>query len=207
MNANHTSHRTRRRAPTARIVTALFIAVGVVATLGVTNASGALHAHSKGVVISTVTSAKFGTVLNDGRTLYTLKPDATKCATTCHKYWIQVLLPKGDTKATAGVGVNAAKLGTTKVAGGRQVTYGGKALFWFFEDKSPGQVKGNGTDAWGKWSAVVLAKPAGATTATTRPVTTTTTKGAAPTTTTTVKAAPAPTTTTTAPAGGGGVGF
>jgi hypothetical protein len=89
-----------------------------------------------------------------------------------------------------------------KVTGGLQVTYLGKPLYWFFEDKTPGQVKGNVSDTWGKWSDVVLARPA-ATPATT----TTTVKGAAPTTTTTMKTAPAPTTTTTAPAGGGGVGF
>lgn len=200
MNVKHQSRFTLQHNATARIVTALLVAGGVLVTLGVTSASGALHAHSKGLVISTVTSAKFGTILEDGRTLYTLQPDATKCAATCHKYWIEVLLPKGVSKATAGAGVNAAKLGTIKVAGGRQVTYDGKALFWFFEDKSPGQVKGDGSDTWGTWSAVVLAKRAGA-------PTTTTTRAPTPTTTTTVKTAPAPTTTTTAPAGGGGVGF
>jgi predicted lipoprotein with Yx(FWY)xxD motif len=209
MNVNHQSRFTLHRHATERVVTALLIAGGVVLTLGVTSASGALHARAKGLVISTVKSAKFGTILEDGRTLYTLQPDATKCAATCHKYWTQVLLPKGVSKATAGAGVNADKLGTMKVTGGRQVTYGGKALYWFFEDRSPGQVKGSGSDTWGKWSPVVLAKPAGtSTTTTTRaPTTTTTTKSPTPTTTTTMKTAPAPTTTTTAPAGGGGVGF
>ena len=48
-------------------------------------------------------------------------------------------------KATAGTGVSAAKLGTIKVAGGAlQVTYSGKALYWFFGDKAAGQVKGVG---------------------------------------------------------------
>ena len=209
MNVNHQSRFTLHRNATARVGTAFLIAGGVVLTLGATSASSAPHAHAKGLVISTVKSAKFGTILEDGRTLYTLQPDATKCAATCHKYWAQVLLPKGVAKATAGAGVNADKLGTMKVTDGRQVTYGGKALYWFFEDRSPGQVKGSGSDTWGKWSPVVLAKPAGTSTATTTrsPTTTTTTKSPTPTTTTTMKTAPAPTTTTTAPAGGGGVGF
>jgi predicted lipoprotein with Yx(FWY)xxD motif len=208
MNTDHaTRYQLHRKSP-ARFAAALLVVGGVVATIGATSASGALHGHSKRFVISSFKSAKFGTVLEDGRTLYTLKPAATKCTATCHKFWIPVLLPKGVTKATAGPGVSAAKLGTEKVTGGLQATYGGKALFWFFEDKAPGQVKGNVSDTWGKWSDVVLAKPAGEsnTTTTLAPTTTTTIKGAAPTTTTTMKSAPAPTTTTTAPAGGG-VGF
>ena len=57
--------------------------------------------------------------------------------------------------------MSAAKLGVKSVTGGRQVTYGGRALFWFFEDTAAGQVNGNVTDKWGKWLAVVTAKPAG----------------------------------------------
>jgi hypothetical protein len=108
-----------------------------------------------------------------------------------------VLLPKGVTRAKAGTGVNAAQLGTKSVVGGRQVTYGGKLLFWFFDDKARGQVTGNVTDTWGKWSDVVLVKPATPPTTTTTTSKTTTTTLA--TTTTTV-----PRTTTTISVGGGG---
>jgi len=186
----------------ARIAAAFLVATGLATMLGVTVASSAEHGHTSGVVISTFKSDKLGTILVDGKTLYTLKASATACTATCHKFWIEVLLPNGVTRATAGAGVSAAKLGTMKVAGGRQVTYGGKALFWFFRDKSLGQVKGNATDTWGKWLDVVLAKPAGQpTTTTTAPPKTTTTTSVATTTTT------RPTTTTTAPGGGGGIGF
>jgi predicted lipoprotein with Yx(FWY)xxD motif len=162
-----------------RIAAAVLVAGGLATTLGVTGASGAVHSHAKNIVVSTAKSAKYGTILVSTDTVYTLKPNASACTSACHKIWIQVLLPKGVTKATAGTGVSAAKLGTVKVAGGRlQVTYGGKALYWFFQDKF-GQVKGNVTDTWGKWSDIVLDKPTGK----------------------------KPTTTTTAPAGGGGVGF
>jgi predicted lipoprotein with Yx(FWY)xxD motif len=192
------------RSTATRIGTALIIVGGFATALGVTDASGASHSHPKSVVISSFKSAKLGTILVDGTTLYTLKPNATKCATTCQKFWIEVLLPKGVGKATSGTGVNPSKLGTAKVASGVQVTYGGRRLYWFFEDKSPGQVKGNVSDTWGKWNDVVLVKSS-QTTTTTKPPTTTTTKP--PTTTTTIKAA-SPTTTTTAPSGGGGgVGF
>ncbi len=209
MRVDATSRFTFQRMAAVRVASALLVAGGVV-TIGVTSASSAPHAHAKSFVISTFKSAKFGTILQDGKTLYTLKPTATKCAATCHKYWIEALLPKGAKKATAGPGVNGAKLGTIKVTGGLQVTYAGKPLFWFFEDKSPGQVKGNVSDTWGKWSDVVLVRPAGkpSTTTTNPPPTTTTTKGAAPTTTTTVKSTPPPpATTTTVAGGGGGVGF
>jgi hypothetical protein len=108
------------------------------------------------------------------------------------------------TKATAGTGVSPAKLGTKRIANGRQVTYGGKALFWFFEDRVAGQVKGNVTDVWGKWIDVVLVKP------TSKPTTTTSQPTKPPNTTTTMPITTTtrpPTTTTTAPSGGGGVGF
>ena len=164
----------------SRVASTILVAGGLAMTLGVSGASGAEHSHSKSVIISTLKSARYGTILVSGRTLYTLQPNNVSCTATCHKFWIEVLLPKGVTKATAGPGVNAAKLGTIKVSGGAlQVTYGGKALFWFFKDKGPGQVTGNVTDTWGKWVDVVLVKPTG------KP----------------------PTTTTTVSGGGGGVGF
>ena len=76
--------------------------------------------------------------------------------------WPELVLPKGVTKATAGTGVNASKLGTVKRSGGvLQVTYGGKALYYFVGDSGPGQVTGNNlTDTWGTWFAVVTAKSA-----------------------------------------------
>jgi predicted lipoprotein with Yx(FWY)xxD motif len=163
---------------TTRVAVAALVAGALATTLGATGASGAPHSHVKSVVIATYKSAKLGTILVDGTTLYTLKPNANACTSTCHKYWVEVLLPKGVTRATAGAGVDAAKLGSVKVAGGRQVTYAGKTLFWYFKDKSLGQVTGNVTDTWGKWADVILVKPAGA-----------------------------PTTTTTVSGGGGGVGF
>jgi hypothetical protein len=43
-------------------------------------------------------------------------------------------------------------------------------LYWFVLDTAPGQVKGNVTDTWGKWSDVATVKPgASATTTTTSP--------------------------------------
>ena len=162
-NGHHSDRHLR-----ARVAAALLVAAGLATTASISSASAAVHSHTaKSVVISTFHGAKLGTILSDGRTLYTLRPSATPCTLACHKFWIPVFLPKGVTKATAGARVSAAKLGTKKVAGGTQVTYGGKILFWFFEDKSAGQVKGNFTDTWGKWFDIVLVKPAQPTTTTT----------------------------------------
>jgi Secreted repeat of unknown function len=43
---------------------------------------------------------------------------------------------------------------------GVQVTYGGKRLYRFSGDSAPGQVNGNVTDEWGKWTDVVVSKSA-----------------------------------------------
>lgn len=113
------------------------------------------------VVVSTTKSATFGTILVSGKTVYTLKPSKTPCSTQCLKIWPALMLPKGVTKATAGTGVSASKLGTVKRTGGAlQVTYSGKPLYYFVGDTGAGQVHGDITDTWGKWSDVVTVKSA-----------------------------------------------
>jgi len=150
------------------------VAIGALAAIGLSSsviAVGTAGASTKGVVISTVQNKNLGTILvSNDRTLYTL--NKKDCTGTCLTYWPEVILPKGVTKATAGMGVSASKLGTVKVAGGHlEVTYSGKYLYWFLGDKGPGQVNGNGLkDPWGTWSVVVTAKPkGGGSTATTTP--------------------------------------
>ena len=172
---------------------------------------GASTSHAaKAVVVSTTSTKKLGTFLVSGLTLYQLnKSDCTSAM--CLKVWPPLLLPKGVTKATAGPGVNAAKLATVKAKnGGLQVTYAAKPLFWFFKDKAPGQVNGNNVkDQWGTWTVVTTMKPkssgatttthpVGATTSTTGPIT-----GGGTTTTT----HPVVTTTTTTSPSSGGVSF
>lgn len=151
------------------------IAVGAVISLVATpDVSGGASSHArKGLVISSEKNATFGTILVSGTPVYTLKSSGTPCAAQCLKYWPAVVLPKGVARATAGSGVDAAKLGTLKRAGGElQVTYAGKALYRYVGDKSANQVNGNITDTWGTWTVVVTVKPSaggGATTTTTSP--------------------------------------
>ncbi|HEX4217185.1 MAG TPA: hypothetical protein VHZ02_02350 [Acidimicrobiales bacterium] len=125
---------------------------GSLAIAGVANAATVTK-------ISTAKSAMAGTYLVSGKTVYTLKASSTPCNATCLKAWPPVTLPHGVTKAKAGPGVNAAKLGTKKTSSGAlQVTYGGKPLYFFVGDTSAGQVNGNVTDTFGKWTDVVTAK-------------------------------------------------
>lgn len=139
-----------------RMAWALLAVGGLSATVVTAGTAGA----ATSVVVSTSKNAKAGTVLVSGTTLYTLKPSHVACGSKCLKVWPPLLLPAGVTTATAGTGVNAAKLGTVKLGNALQVTYNGKALYWFYKDHH-GQVQGNTTDKWGKWVAVVTAKPTG----------------------------------------------
>jgi predicted lipoprotein with Yx(FWY)xxD motif len=147
-----------RRVRAGLLAGAILTVGGVAASTVAVGTAGAATA----TVISTTKNAKLGTILVSGKTVYTLKPSATACGTKCLKAWPAVVLPKGVKKAKAGTGVNAAKLGTVKLSNGvLQVTYGGKKLYKFVGDTTAGQVHGNVTDTWGKWTAVVTAKPTG----------------------------------------------
>lgn len=157
-------------------VVALAVGGLVGSAFGGVGVGAATNHVGKSVVISTAKNSKLGTILVSGTTIYVLKPSKTACTTTCLKIWPELVLPAGVTKATAGAGVSASKLGTITRAGGvRQVTYAGKALYKFSEDKTAGQVKGNVTDKWGAWAAIVTVKPI--TTGTGSGTTTTTTPG------------------------------
>ena len=107
--------------------------------------------------MKTVTVGNFGKVLASGKTLYVLKPSSTPCTAACLKVWPPLVLPSGATKATASPGVSSSKLGTKTTAGGvRQVTYGGKPLYFFVGDAGPRQVHGNVSDTWGTWTAAIV---------------------------------------------------
>jgi predicted lipoprotein with Yx(FWY)xxD motif len=136
------------------------------AALGVMAVSGwsavPASATQRNLTISTMKTAKNGTVLVGGRTtVYTLRPSSTPCTSACLKVWPAVMLARGQKEPIAGHGVKESELGAVKVKGGRQATYDGRRLYLYIGDKKPGQVTGNFTDTWGKWAAVVTAKPSG----------------------------------------------
>jgi len=145
-----------------RIAAAAFAVGGLSASVFAVGTAGAVTSReAKTVTVSTIKTDKYGKILASGKTLYTLKPSQTACTAQCLTIWPELVLPTGVTKATAGTGVSASKLGTVARAGGvLQVTYAGKPLYYFSGDTAAGQVHGNVTDTWGKWTAVVTAKPA-----------------------------------------------
>ena len=100
-----------------------------------------------------VASTRLGKVLvgPNGRTVYLFLADtATRSACNsagCVQAWPPVLTT-GAPKAAAGV--NASLLGTIKRADGTtEVTYAGHPLYYFISDRKPGDVTGQGIDAFG----------------------------------------------------------
>lgn len=95
---------------------------------------------------------KVGTALVDGRgrTLYLFEADkgsASTCNGACASLW-----PPATTsgKPTAGPGVDAAKLGTTKRSDGTlEVTYKGHPLYRYAPDTKAGDVTGQGLNQFG----------------------------------------------------------
>jgi predicted lipoprotein with Yx(FWY)xxD motif len=154
MHKNRQDRESGHRAALARWVGAIVAVGGISLSVVASSEAGA----ASGVTVSTSKNAKLGTILVSGKTLYTLKPSGTACTATCLKVWPALVLPAGITKAKAGSGVSASKLGTVNRNGAVQVTYGGKPLYFFTGDTAAGQVNGVVTDTWGKWTAVVTKK-------------------------------------------------
>jgi predicted lipoprotein with Yx(FWY)xxD motif len=156
MLKNRQNRGSAQTATLARWVGAIVAVGGISLSVIASSEAGAAST----VTVSSTKNAKLGTILVSGKTLYTLKPGSTACTAACLKIWPALVLPTGVTKAKAGSGVSAAKLGTVKRNGVVQVTYGGKPLYYFVGDTTTGQVNGDLTDTWGKWTAVVTKKSA-----------------------------------------------
>jgi predicted lipoprotein with Yx(FWY)xxD motif len=105
-----------------------------------------------GAAVIRTTTGKLGTFLVDanGRTLYLWKADkgmTSTCTGACAQAW-PPLTTSG--KPTAGSGVKASLLGTTKRADGTtEVTYGGHPLYRFSGDAQAGQTTGQDSPAFG----------------------------------------------------------
>jgi len=125
-------------------------AAGVAAAAAVTHQSVASSSATAGKV--TLHKTKIGNVLatSSGRTLYLFMKDKNKksaCYGKCATFW-PPLMKKG--KVSAGAGVKAKLLGTTKRKNGKlQVAYKGHPLYLFKLDKGAGQVAGQRQDFFG----------------------------------------------------------
>jgi predicted lipoprotein with Yx(FWY)xxD motif len=132
------------------------------------NATVSLHKTPLGMVLVTA----------NGHTLYLFgkdRSDHSACSAGCAQFW-PPLLSRG--KPTAGPGVKASLLGTTKRSNGSvQVTYNRHPLYTYTLDKQAGQTRGEGVSAFGaRWyvvSATGAAITKAAATTTSTPTTTT----------------------------------
>ncbi len=90
----------------------------------------------------------------DGNTLYVFLDDGqgtSACYEACAATW-----PPFTGEVTAGVGVEAALLGTeARTDGTDQVTYAGWPLYYYSGDQSPGDVNGHGRGS--SWFVVDVA--------------------------------------------------
>jgi predicted lipoprotein with Yx(FWY)xxD motif len=97
-------------------------------------------------------STSLGKVLvgPNGRTLYTLSSDPNSrsgCSGSCATNWPPLMVASG-TVISGGPGVTG-KFGSFARSGRRQVTYRGRALYYYKGDSAPGQTNGDG--AGGVW--------------------------------------------------------
>lgn len=136
------------------------LALGAVSATALSaGTAGTAGAAGKQVTVSVTTIGNNKVLTSNGKPLYLLKPSAVSCGSSCLKIWPALTLPASVSSATAGNGVSGSKLGTTTGPNGlMQVTYGGQPVYWFSHDNARGKIKGNITDKWGKWTAVVVSK-------------------------------------------------
>jgi predicted lipoprotein with Yx(FWY)xxD motif len=165
------------------VVAGRMIAVMLAAALGVVGylaAASIAHGATRSSATVSLHKTTLGMVLiaANGHTLYLFGKDrngTSACSGSCAKFW-PPLLTRG--KPTAGPGVKASLLGTTKRSNGSlQVTYNKHPLYAYVLDKQGGQTMGEGVVAFGaKWDAVsakgVAVIKASATTTTTTATTT-----------------------------------
>jgi predicted lipoprotein with Yx(FWY)xxD motif len=126
-----------------------------------TTASAAAGGSAAGLVITTKTSSAGAFLTNgSGRAIYLWMKDgkdSSACSGACASAWPPVTTTGA---LTASGNANMAGLSTfTRSDGTKQAAYDGHALYYFERDSGPGEVTGQGVDAFGaKWW---LVDPAG----------------------------------------------
>jgi len=105
-----------------------------------------------GTTIAVASNSKLGQILVDGagKTVYLFVADSgssSTCYTTCAQIWPPVLT---SGPPPAGTGASASLLGTTTRTDGKtEVTYAGHPLYYFVQDKQPGDATGQGVNGFG----------------------------------------------------------
>lgn len=146
-----------------RMLAPLALMVVLATACGGGGGSSASHSHSHSptsdrTAVSVDDSPALGKILvnGKGRTLYLFENDKgskSTCSGKCADAW-PPLTSGGEPKAINGV--KASLLGRiTRSDGSKQVTYNGHPLYYYAEDKEPGQTNGQDLAQFGaKWYAV-----------------------------------------------------
>ena len=142
--------------------TRLVLPIGL-ALVAVSASSGAFASSHAPRSTLTVGPSSYGVILFDGRgfALYAFTRDPrgrSVCSGACARAWPPYIV---KTRPRAGSGVKARLLGTTKRADGNlQVTYAGRALYYYVGDRRARQILcQNVTEFGGVWRVV---RPRGA---------------------------------------------
>jgi predicted lipoprotein with Yx(FWY)xxD motif len=146
----------RREAMTRGVVALTLTAMLVVIGFLVAGSVARSATGTTGTVLLRKTKLGMILVNSRGHTLYMFGKDRngkSACSGSCAKFWPPSL---HQGKPTAGSGVKASLLGTTRRSNGTlQVTYNKHPLYTFALDKKAGQTNGEANVAFGgKWYAV-----------------------------------------------------
>ena len=103
--------------------------------------------------VKVVRVAGFGRILvtAHGFALYYFTPEkngAIKCTGSCARVWPPLLLPKGAAPPRAVRGAPGTFGVVVRPEGTRQLTYRGRPLYTYVDDKKPGQVLCDGVNGW-----------------------------------------------------------
>lgn len=116
------------------------------------SASPAASPAAAGATIAVAANSKLGQILVDGQgmTVYLFVVDTgttSSCYTSCAALWPPVLTTGAP---QAGAGATASLLGTTTRTDGKlEMTYAGHPLYYFIQDKAPGDTTGQGVNSFG----------------------------------------------------------
>lgn len=150
-----------RRAMRPLLPVAMLALAGALAALMFTSSAEGSRDADRGML--TVRNSQFGRILFDGRgfVLYGFTADGKRrsvCSGACAAAWPPYLV-KGTPRA--GEGAKGSLLGTIRRADGtRQVTYAGRPLYYYAQDRRPGQILCQGVNEFGgDWLVV---RPTGA---------------------------------------------
>jgi len=120
-----------------------FLGIAAMAVMLLAFAPAAAMSRGSATPTLTVKTSSFGRVLFDGRgyVLYGFTRDKNRrssCYGACAKAW-PVYYSKGTLRA--GAGIKRSLIGTTvRRDGRRQVTYAGRPLYYYVNDRKPGQI-------------------------------------------------------------------